>query len=189
MTSWLHQQLPFQGFGLVNVISPYMVRYTLSVSHVAKIPQSPETVPRAMAMNIIIVYKSCTLQGSAWKNIAGSRSKQRIVRSNYVYRTVKTCKSLKRDVCAVDITIQRLTHTHRRRSLRIVLKWCAVAANILRVFISNASLLRSTPGHIPPGRALQGARCVYNNYIHGHYIINYHSSAVQECLGAERNGV
>ena len=29
------------------MISPYMVRYTLSVSHVAKIPQSPETVPRA----------------------------------------------------------------------------------------------------------------------------------------------
>ena len=91
--------------------------------------------------------------------------------------------------CAVDITIQRLTHTHRRRSLRIVLKWCAVAASILRVFISNGSLLQSTHGHISPGRALQGAKLVCNNYIHGHFIINYHSSAVQECLGAERNGV
>ena len=51
-----------------------------------------------MAMNIIIIYKSCTFQRSAWRNMAGSRSKQRTVRSNYVYRTVKTCKSLKRDV-------------------------------------------------------------------------------------------
>ena len=51
-----------------------------------------------MAMNIIITYKFCTLQCSTWRNMAGCGSKQRTVRSNYVYRTVKTCKSLKRDV-------------------------------------------------------------------------------------------
>ena len=51
-----------------------------------------------MAMNIVIIYKSCTLQRSACRNITVSRLKQRTVRSNYVYRTVKTCKSLKRDV-------------------------------------------------------------------------------------------
>ena len=51
-----------------------------------------------MAMNIIIIYTSCTLQRSAWRNMAGSRSKQRTVRSNHVYRTVKTCKWLKPDV-------------------------------------------------------------------------------------------
>ena len=48
--------------------------------------------------NIIIIYKSCTLQRSVWRNMAGSRAKQRTVRSNYVYRSVRTCKSLKRDV-------------------------------------------------------------------------------------------
>ena len=33
-----------------------------------------------MTVNIIIIYKSCTLQRSAWRNMAGSRSKQRTVR-------------------------------------------------------------------------------------------------------------
>ena len=141
-----------------------------------------------MAMNIIIIYKSCTLQHSAWRNMAVSSSKQRTVRSNYVYRTVKTCKSLKRDVheqmcCGYnDSTINTYPSTaFAANRLEIVRRRCKHPTR-LHIERFAASI---THGHISPGRALQGAELVYNNNIHGHYIINYHSSAVQECLGTE----
>ena len=84
-----------------------------------------------MVMNIIILYKFCTLQYSAWRNMTGSRSKQRTVQSNYVYRTVKTCKWLKRDVleqmwCGYhDSTINTNSSTaFAANRLKMVLRRC-----------------------------------------------------------------
>ena len=126
-----------------------------------------------MAMNIIIIiYKSCTLQCFTWRNMAGSRSKQQTVRSNYVCRTVTTCKSLKRDVheqmcCGYnDSTINTYSST-------------AFAANRLKMVRRRCK--HPTCSHIEPFTASlysrpyfsrQGAKLVYNNFIHGHYIIN-----------------
>ena len=128
------------------------------------------------------------LPGEIWQGV--DRNSERFDQTTYTepWRRVNRLNMMCMSRCGVDITIQRLTHTHRLRSPRIVLKWCSVTASILRVFVSNHSLFKSTPCHISPGRALQGAKFVYNNYIHGHYIINYHSSAIQECVGDAWNG-
>ena len=62
----------------------------------------------------------------------------------------KTQCNIKGIVCVRACNKTHLSLMHHSYSYFIVLKWCPVAARILSVFISNRSLLRSTPGHISP---------------------------------------
>ena len=141
-------------------------------------------------MNKIIIYKFCTLPREIWPGVERSSewfdmtTRRMLAATAHHFKTIRGER--RRWVCVNRWIVISTAHL----LMHITFKWFTRRYGSAYVIWSNGLLLRSTPGHISPGEALQGARFVYNNnYIHGHYIINYHSSAVQECLGAERNGV